>query len=215
VRRFEAVTAVAFDNDGVLVDSLASVDRAWRRWAAEVGVDADEVMADVHGRPSRDTVAAFVPPEAIPGAVRRIDEIELADADGVTALPGAAELLASIPAGRWAVVTSASRPLLRARLGAAGLPIPPIVVTADDVARGKPDPEGYLAAIRRLGVAPERAAVFEDSASGIAAALAADVGTVIRVGTGAPGSGETAVVADLRSVAWRGGLVLREPRTIA
>jgi mannitol-1-/sugar-/sorbitol-6-phosphatase len=208
VPRFDAVEAVVFDNDGVLVDSLASVDRAWRQWAIELGLDPEAVMPMVHGRPSRETVAALVAPELRERAIRRIDDLEIDDAADVTALPGAASLLASLPAGRWAIVTSASEALFAARLAAAGLPRPPVVVTADHVTRGKPDPEGYLAAVRRLGVPPGRAAVFEDSRSGIEAALAAGVGSVIRVGTGGPEPGEAAVVADLRTVAWRGGLVV-------
>ena len=208
--RFDAVEAVVFDNDGVLVDSLASVDRAWRRWSIEHGLDPEAVMPTVHGRPSRDTVAALFAPDLVEGAVRRIDELEIDDAADVTALPGAAALLASLPVGRWAIVTSATEDLFAARLAAAGLPRPPVVVTADQVTRGKPDPEGYLAAVRRLGVPLGRAAVLEDSATGIAAAVAAGVGTVIRVGTGEPGPGEAAVVADLRSVAWRDGLVVED-----
>ena len=208
--RFDAVEAVVFDNDGVRVDSLASVDRAWRRWSIEHGLDPEAVMPMVHGRPSRDTVAALVAPDLVERAVRRIDELEIDDAADVTALPGAAALLVSLPAGRWAIVTSATEDLFAARLAAAGLPRPPVVVTADQVTRGKPDPEGYLAAVRRLGVPPGRAAVFEDSGTGIAAAVAAGVGTVVRVGTGEPGEGEAAVVADLRSVAWRGGLVVED-----
>ena len=106
-------------------------------------------------------------------------------------------------------MTSASRALFAARFAAAGLREPAIVVTADDVVRGKPHPEGYAEAIRRLGVAPERAAVFEDSRDGIAAAIASGAGAVIRVGTGEPAPGVVAVVEDLRGVGWQDGLVLR------
>jgi sugar-phosphatase len=206
--RFAAVEAIVFDNDGVLVDSFASVESAWRRWSIEHGLDPAVVMPTVHGRPSRETVAALLPPMLVDGALRRIDALEIEDAATVTALPGAVDLLASIPAGRWAIVTSATAALFEARRLAAGLPRPTLVITADEVTRGKPDPEGYLAAMRRLGVFPPRAAVFEDSSSGIAAAIAAGAGTVIRVGTGRPGPGEAAVVADLRSVAWRGGMAI-------
>ncbi len=197
-----------FDCDGVLVDSIGSVDRAWRRWAVDYGLDPEAVLAVIHGQPTRDTVPRLVPAAEVGEAIRRIDDYELADVGSVAALPGAAALLASIPPGRWAVVTSASRALFTARFRAAGLAEPAIVVTSDDVTRGKPDPEGYAQAIRRLGVAPERVAIFEDSDGGIAAAIASGAGTVIRVGTGAPGPGQAAVVADLRSVDWRDGLVL-------
>jgi sugar-phosphatase len=207
-QRLIAVDAVVFDCDGVLVDSLGSVDRSWRRWAVELGLDPEAVLAVIHGQPTRDSVPTLVPAAEVEAAIRLIDDHELEDADSVTPLPGTTELLAAIPPGRWAVVTSASRALFTARFAAAGLSAPAIVVTSDDVTRGKPHPEGYARAIERLGVAPERAAVFEDSSGGIAAAIASGAGTVIRVGTGEPGPGQTAVVADLRSVGWRDGLVL-------
>jgi mannitol-1-/sugar-/sorbitol-6-phosphatase len=213
--RFDAVEAIVFDNDGVLVDSFASVERAWRRWSIEQGLDPEVVMPTVHGRPSRETVAALLAPELVGAALQRIDDLEIEDAAGVTALPGAVGLLASLPAGRWAIVTSATTALFEVRRVAAGLPRPAVVVTADHVSRGKPDPEGYLAAMWRLGVSPVRAAVFEDSSSGIVAALAAGVGTVIRLGTGKPGRGEAAVVADLRSVAWREGLAIDDETATA
>ena len=176
--------AVVFDCDGVLVDSLGSVNRAWTRWALELGLDPAAVLAVIHGQPTRDSVPTLVPAADVAAAIRRIDECELEDVDSVTALPGTAGLLAAIPAGRWGVVTSASRALFSARFAAAGLAEPVIVVTADDVAHGKPHPEGYTEAMRRLGVAPERAAILEDSSGGIAAAIASRAGTVIRVGSG-------------------------------
>jgi HAD superfamily hydrolase (TIGR01509 family) len=202
------VDGVVFDCDGVLVDSLASVDRAWRRWSIDYGLDAESVLAVIHGQPTRDSVPTLVPAAEVEAALRRVDDYELEDAAGVTALPGAAALLASLPPGRWAIVTSASRALFRARLRAAGLSEPAVVVTVDDVVRGKPHPEGYVQAMRRLGVAPQRTGVFEDSAGGIAAAIASGAGTVIRVGSGEPGPGQAAVIADLRSVRWQDGLIL-------
>jgi sugar-phosphatase len=202
------VDGVVFDCDGVLVDSLASVDRAWRRWSIDYGLDPESVLAVIHGQPTRDSVPTLVPAAEVEEALRRVDDYELEDAAGVTALPGAAALLASLPPGRWAIVTSASRALFRARLRAAGLSEPAVVVTVDDVVRGKPHPEGYVQAMRRLGVAPQRTGVFEDSAGGIAAAIASGAGTVIRVGSGEPGPGQAAVIADLRSVRWQDGLML-------
>lgn len=202
------VDGVVFDCDGVLVDSLASVDRAWRRWSIDYGLDPESVLAVIHGQPTRDSVPTLVPAAEVEAALRRIDDYELEDAAGVTALPGAAALLASLPPGRWAIVTSASRALFTARLRAAGLSEPAVVVTVDDVERGKPHPEGYVQAMRRLGVAPQRTGVFEDSAGGIAAAIASGAGTVIRVGSGEPGPGQAAVIADLRSVRWQDGLML-------
>jgi sugar-phosphatase len=202
------VDGVVFDCDGVLVDSLASVDRAWRRWSIDYRLDPESVLAVIHGQPTRDSVPTLVPAAEVEVALRRVDDYELEDAAGVTALPGAAALLASLPPGRWAIVTSASRALFRARLRAAGLSEPAVVVTVDDVVRGKPHPEGYVQAMRRLGVAPQRTGVFEDSAGGIAAAIASGAGTVIRVGSGEPGPGQAAVIADLRSVRWQDGLML-------
>lgn len=200
--------AIVFDCDGVLVDSLASVDRAWRRWSIDYGLDPEAVLAVIHGQPTRESVPTLVPEAEVEAAMRRIDDYELEDAADVTALPGTAALLASLPAGRWAIVTSASRALFAARYGAAGLPEPSVVVTADDVTRGKPHPEGYAEAIRRLGAEPERVVIFEDSAGGIAAAIASRAGTVIRVGGGTPGPGQAAVIADLRSIGWQDGVVL-------
>jgi sugar-phosphatase len=202
------VDAIVFDCDGVLVDSLGSVDRAWRRWSIEYGLDPEAVLAVIHGQPTRDSVPTLVPASDVETALGRIDAYELEDAADVTALPGTADFLATLPPGRWAIVTSASRALFRARYRAAGLSEPAVVVTADDVVRGKPHPEGYVEAIRGLGVLPARVAIFEDSAGGIAAAIASGAGTVIRVGAGLPGPGQAAVVPDLRCVAWRGGLVL-------
>ena len=202
------VDVVVFDCDGVLVDSLGSVDRSWRRWSLDLALDPEAVLAVIHGQPTRDSVSSLLPAEDVDAAIVLIDRYELGDVDDVTAMPGAAALLAAIPPGRWAVVTSASRELFTARFAAAGLSQPAIVITADDVTRGKPHPEGYSDAMRRLGVAPAQAAIFEDSGGGIAAAIASGAGTVIRVGTGEPGPGQAAVVADLRSVSWRDGLVL-------
>src|SRR6185436_14686720 len=136
--------AILFDIDGTLVDSTPVVERSWRTWAQEFDVDADEVLRVCHGRRTEDTVADFVGPQRQAAAVARLQALELADLDGVTALPGAGQLLGSIPGRRWAAVTSGERALMTARLTAARLPIPDIMVCAEDVAVGKPSPEGYL-----------------------------------------------------------------------
>jgi sugar-phosphatase len=203
-----AVGAIVFDCDGVLVDSLVGVDRSWTRWALDLGLDPDVVLAHVHGKPSRESVERFVAAPHRAEAVERIDRYELDDAAEVTALPGAAALLATLPAGRWGIVTSAGRALFEARLANAGLPAPGVSVTADDVARGKPHPEGYLAALARLGVDPVRAAIFEDSEGGLEAAIASGAGAVIRVGSLETGPGLAAAIPDLRSVAWNGHLLV-------
>ena len=119
----------------------------------------------------------MVPPDRVAPAVGRIEELEMATAGEVRALPGAREAVAGLPRNRWAVVTSGNRRLALARLAAAGLTAPALV-TADDVARGKPDPEPYLLGARRLGVEPGRCLVVEDAPSGLQAAQAAGMGTV-------------------------------------
>jgi len=203
-----AADAIVFDCDGVLVDSLVGVDRSWTRWALEYGLDPAEVLAHIHGKPSRESVARFIAEPHRAEAVERIDRFELEDAAAVTALPGSAALLASLPAGRWAIVTSAGRALFEARITMAGLPVPAVSITADDVVQGKPHPEGYLAAMARLGVDPARAVILEDSEGGLAAAVASGAGAVIRVGSLEAGPGLAAAIPDLRSVAWDGRLLV-------
>ena len=193
---------VLFDCDGVLVDSDRSVTDAWSRWAVEHGLPAAEVVAVVHGRRSADTVAALIPAPQRAAALALIDRYEVDAADGVVAVAGARELLASCPAGRWAVVTSGRRELALARLAAAGLPVPAVVVTADDVRRGKPDPEGYVAAAAHLGADPAEAVVLEDSPDGIRAARAAGVASVVGVGDRAREAGADALVPDLTALRW-------------
>lgn len=158
-----------FDIDGTLVDSTPAVERTWRTWAAENGIDGDEILAVSHGRRTEDTLADFLPPEEIASAYRRIFDLEMGDLDSVIALPGAAKLLGSIPRNRWAAVTSGSRELMSARLTAAGLPIPEVLVTAEDVEIGKPDPAGYLLAARLLGADPADCLVVEDAPAGLEA----------------------------------------------
>jgi len=165
--------AILFDIDGTLVDSTPVVERSWRTWAREYDVDADEVMRVCHGRRTEDTVAEFVTPQQLAVAVARLQALELDDFDGVTALPGAREVLDALPRGRWAAVTSGERALMAARLAAARLPAPETMVCAEDVAVGKPSPEGYLRAAGALGFDATQCVVVEDAPAGIAAGLAA------------------------------------------
>ena len=160
-----------FDIDGTLVDSSAVVERAWRQVAREFGVDGDAIVAGCHGRRSVDTVEEFFPPQDRAAAQERIDALELADRD-VVACRGAADLLAGLDGQPWAAVTSGPRRLMTARLAAAGLPVPAVLVTAEDVQRGKPAPDGYLLAARELGVSPAGCVVVEDSPAGVAAGQA-------------------------------------------
>jgi sugar-phosphatase len=164
--------AILFDLDGVLADSIPAVERTWRAWAARVGLDADALLRVVHGRRAIDTLRAVAPSLDVDAELAWLDHREATDTTGVDALPGAAELLARLPASRWAVVTSGTQAVARARLRAAGLPEPPLLVAAEDITRGKPDPEGYLAAAARLGVGPAECVVVEDAPAGAAAARA-------------------------------------------
>ncbi|MCA1189010.1 MULTISPECIES: HAD-IA family hydrolase [unclassified Saccharopolyspora] len=171
-----------FDMDGTLVDSTAVVERTWRDFAARHGLDAADILADSHGRRGGETVARHLPAGAdVAAETARVDEQELRDLDGVVAIPGAAELLAGLPAGSWALVTSAGPELAARRMAAVGLPMPDVVVTGEDVRRGKPDPEGYLRAAAALGVPATEALIFEDAEAGIEAARAAG-GRVVVVG---------------------------------
>lgn len=197
-------TAVLFDSDGVLVDSDASVLAAWTRWAGEAGLDPGVVASSAHGRRAADTVAAVLPQAAVVEGLARINSYEVEDAARVRAIPGALDLVSSMPTGTWAVVTSGRRALAEARLRAAGLPMPAVLVTADDVGRGKPDPEGYATAARLLGVDPAHAAVVEDAATGMAAARAAGVRQVIGVGVRGPDGDPDIAVGDLRALRWVG-----------
>lgn len=201
---FLSCRAVLFDCDGVLVDSAASVTRAWSRWAHELGLDAGEVCRLVHGRRSEDTVALLVPKARRAEEVARIDRFEIEDAPSVSAVNGARDLVVSMPEEQWAVVTSGRRELALARLGAAGLPVPRVMVSADDVVMGKPDPEGYKAAALRLGLATSAAVVVEDSVAGVEAARAAGAKAVVGVGDEVGEAGADVVVDDLTWLRWAG-----------
>ncbi|MFF5983482.1 HAD-IA family hydrolase [Streptomyces olindensis] len=172
--------ALLFDNDGTLVSSLASVDRCWTRWATEYGITAEEfARVELHGRPAAEIAADLLPAHVVPEAVARIEDLEVEDVPngGVHLLPGTRAFLDSLPAERWAVVTSATRRLAEARLDAVGI-LPKTLVAADDITRGKPDPEPYLLAARTLGVDPAHCVVFEDAPAGLAAGRAAGMTTV-------------------------------------
>jgi sugar-phosphatase len=195
---------VLFDCDGVLVDSDASVASAWRRWARGLGLDAGMVQRLVHGRRSADTVAMLVPEERRREELARIDRYEVEDAGSVRPVNGALALVESIPVSQWAVVTSGRAELALARLRAARLPFPAVLVSADDVRQGKPDPEGYKLAADNLGLSPGEVVVLEDAPVGIQAARAAGVGAVVGVGDRAVAAGADLVVPDLRPLRWEG-----------
>ena len=196
--------AVLFDCDGVLVDSDAAIVDAWTRWARDLDLDVDTVLASVHGQRSADTVRDFVAPDRRSAELDRIDRYELESAGAVHAIPGAAALAASMPDGSWAVVTSGTTVLATARLRGAGLTVPDVLVSANDVQRGKPDPEGYRLAADRLGVAPRDAIVLEDAPAGIRAARAAGARAVIGIGARAREAGVDGWAMDLRDLRWTG-----------
>jgi sugar-phosphatase len=177
-------TAILSDLDGVLVDSHASIMRAWRRWGELHGVAAQAIEGVQHGRPSGEVIAALTPRLDASAESEAIDLRQAQDTDGVVALPGARELLARD--GAVAVVTSCTIPLAIARLRAAGLPIPEVLVTPERLRRGKPDPEGYLLAARCLGVDPAECTVLEDAPAGIEAGRAAGMHVVGITTTHAP-----------------------------
>lgn len=165
-------SAILFDLDGVLVDSTRQVDREWREWAARKGVDGDAVMAIAHGVRTIEVIRQVAPHLNVEAEAAAIENHEAQDQTGVVVMPGALDLVRSIPDGRWGVVTSGSRLLARNRLRYCGLPIPEVLVTSDDVTHGKPDPEPYLKGAERLGFRPSDCLVLEDAPAGIQSARA-------------------------------------------
>lgn len=165
--------ALLFDLDGVLIDSTPAVARVWRRWAVEHGFDPEEVVARAHGRPSLTTVREYLPNADHEAENREVERREIEDLDGVVPLPGALELLASLPKDRWTIVTSCTRPLAEVRIQAAGLPPPEKLITATDIIHGKPDPEPFLKGAALLGFPAEKCVVFEDVPAGVRSGKAA------------------------------------------
>lgn len=194
--------AVLLDMDGTLVNSDAVVERVWHRWAERHGLDGDEVMKVVHGRQGHASMALLLPHRPMEKNIadnERMLAEETADMEGVVAIPGAAELLASLRELPHALVTSADVPLSTARMAAAGLPLPDVRITAESVGASKPDPEGFLKGAAELGVAPSECVVFEDSGAGIAAGRSAGM-RVVGVGARAGFHQPDVVVADLTQV---------------
>ncbi len=165
--------AFLFDLDGVLVDSRAVVERAARSWALRHRLDPAEVIRIAHGRRSSDTVKAVAPHLDAKREAAWIDAAELADVAGLIAVPGAAALLGALPASRWGIVTSCGQALAKLRLTSVGLPVPKVLVTSEEVAQGKPAPDGYRLGAQRLGCDTAACVVFEDAPAGIAAGRSA------------------------------------------
>jgi sugar-phosphatase len=198
-----ACRGILFDCDGVLLDSTGSAERAWSRWAVENGLSPEAVLSGLHGRRSTDTVSAFLPAAGHAAGLARIEQLEADDVANIRPIPGVAELLSTLP-DSWAIVTSATRALLDARLRAMGLPTASVVITGEDVTTGKPAPDGYLAAAAALGLPSADCVVVEDSPAGVEAGRAAGAGHVIGVGALASTTDADPVVRDLRGVTWNG-----------
>ncbi len=165
--------ALLFDMDGVLINSTPAVARVWRRWAIEHGFSPEEVVARAHGRPSLTTVREYLPNADHEAENREVERREIEDLEGVIPLPGALDLLASLPGDRWTIVTSCTRPLAEVRIKAAGLPLPKKLITSNDITHGKPHPEPYLKGAAVLGFAPQECIVLEDVPAGVRAGKAA------------------------------------------
>lgn len=168
-RRFDAFL---FDMDGTLITSIDSANRAWTSWAELRGFDPAHVISIMHGVRTVETMKRLGVIDPLAEAAW-ITHREIEDTDGVETIAGAADFLAHIPQGRWAIVTSASRALAEARLARAGIRVPPVMITSDDVERGKPDPTCFLLGAERLGVRTADCLVFEDTVAGLTAADAA------------------------------------------
>ena len=176
----KSAAAFLFDMDGTLIDSSRPMERIWGRWARRHGLDFAALLPTIHGVRAVDTVRRLTIPGLDPLVEAKIIEREeVEDVDGVTPIAGAVAFLAALPPERWTVVTSAPRALARARLGAAGIPVPPDLVTGEDVAAGKPAPDCYLLGAKRLGFAAADCIVFEDAAAGIESAMAAGAELVV------------------------------------
>jgi sugar-phosphatase len=165
--------AVLFDLDGVLVDSRRCIEGIWRTWAAGKGLDPEPFIRIAHGRRTSETIRTVAPELDVAAEVAALDRLEEIETAGIHPVPGADQLLRTIPATRWAIVTSGSRRVASLRLGVVGLPVPDVFVTSEAVGAGKPAPDGYLAAAGRLGLEPADCVAVEDSPPGIAAARAA------------------------------------------
>ena len=164
---------ILFDMDGVLISSIGSVNRCWRRWAEHYGVPGAETFVIPHGTRAVDIIKELKPDLDVSEGLRLIEDMEIEDVADLEVLPGARKLLESLPAERWAIVTSATYRLLLGRLRAAKLPVPERIISGDRVERGKPDPEPYRRGAELLGKAPEDCIVVEDAPSGVGAGAAA------------------------------------------
>ena len=189
--------ALLFDLDGVLIDSTSCITRHWKAWADCHGLDLSTVMQAAHGIRTVETMRLVAPHLDVEAEAEHFTAGEIADTGGVVVIESAAELLAGLPEGAWAVVTSGSAELATARLVRAGLPIPSVLVTAGDVQRGKPAPDPYLLGAERLGLPVDRCVAVEDSPAGIQSARAARMRVIGIAATHARAElGQATVVVD-------------------
>ncbi len=199
--------AALFDLDGTLVDSTAVVETLWRQFCQEYDADADALLAFAHGRPTRQTLERFLPEQSADqreAVAVDLESRELGTLDGIVEIAGARALLETIEVP-WAVVTSAPRDLAVRRLDVAGLPVPKVLVPADEVTRGKPAPDGYLRAAERLDVGAGDCVVLEDAEPGVLAGLAAGARVVVVGGLESDATAGLTRVPDLTAVAVRPG----------
>jgi sugar-phosphatase len=193
--------AFLFDMDGTILTSIKAAERVWGDWAAGHGLDVAAFLPTIHGKRTEETVRNLALPGVDPVAeAARITLAEIEDVAGIEAIRGAAAFLASLPPQRWAIVTSAPRKLAEARIAAAGLPLPAVLVAAEDVERGKPAPDPFLLGARRLGVAPEDCLVFEDTLAGLQSAASAGMASIVITTTHAHPLETDAVAADVAAV---------------
>lgn len=172
--------AFLFDMDGTLINSIAATERVWTRWALRHGLNVEIFLPTIHGVRCIETVRRQNLPGVDPEQeAALLTQAEMDDTDGVTAITGVAALLASLPADRWAVVTSAPRSLALRRIQAAGLPLSTLMITSEDVTQGKPAPDCFLLAAQKLGVSANECLVFEDAPAGIKAAESAGASVVV------------------------------------
>ncbi|WP_420383990.1 HAD-IA family hydrolase [Novosphingobium sp.] len=172
--------AFLFDLDGTLLTSIISAERCWTRWANLHGLDAEALLRTIHGKRALDTMRELALPGLDPDAeAAALTRMEIEDVADIEPIGGAAAFLAAIPADRWAVVTSAPRALALARMTAAGLPTPPLLICAEDVENGKPAPDGFRLGARRLGFEAADCLVFEDAPAGIEAGKAAGADVLV------------------------------------
>ena len=193
-----------FDNDGVLVESMHGATEAWRLWGKEFS-PGFELTQKHHGKRAQDLVLELVGVKNLEVANARIDQLEQDSAHLTTALKGALELTTALTPGTWTIVTSANPNLARARLQAAGIPVPEELVTAADVSKGKPDPEPYLLGAKRLGLDISECVVFEDAAAGIQAGLEAGAGLLVGVTEYAMDTQADLVVSSLMGITFKDG----------